>query len=100
GQQRPAHDGRQVGEGVDGGGGQRRAGPVVDEDGQRDLGELVAEQGQALRVPEGPELLDGDDLAIGGLTLGGSPVPPRQPSRPHGPHWTPLCLTHSVEYVT
>src|SRR5690606_9989530 len=56
--------------------------------------------GEALRVPDRSELLDGDDLGIGGLALGGPPVPPRQPSRPHGPHWTPLCLTHSAEYVT
>ena len=43
--------------------------PVVDEDGDRDLGKLVAASGEHLSGPHGAELAYREDLAVGGALL-------------------------------
>ncbi|GAB2841911.1 hypothetical protein GCM10027176_52190 [Actinoallomurus bryophytorum] len=44
-------------------------GVVVDEYGESDLGELVADVGQRLGQPEGTELTDTEHFAISGLPI-------------------------------
>jgi hypothetical protein len=38
--------------------------PAVHQDGDGDLGELVAREGQYLRGPQRPELADGEDFTV------------------------------------
>jgi hypothetical protein len=48
--------------------------PAVDQDGDGDLGDLIASAREHLRAPDRAELADGEDLAVGRPLLGGSPV--------------------------
>jgi hypothetical protein len=52
--------------------------PAVDQNGDGDLGELVARAGEHLRAPDRAELADGKDLAIGRPFLRGPPVTTRR----------------------
>ena len=74
GQQRAARDRRQVGERVGERGEERRVGSAVDENGDGDLGELIAGEGEDLRAAQRAELADGEDLAVGRPCLGCPPV--------------------------
>jgi hypothetical protein len=52
--------------------------PAVDQDGDGDLGELVARVGEHLRAPDRAELADGEDLAVGRPLLRGPPMTARR----------------------
>jgi hypothetical protein len=73
-EQRAARDRRQVGERVGQRGEERGVGSAVDQDGDGDLGELVAGEGEYLGAPQRAELADGEDLAVGRPCLGRPPV--------------------------
>ncbi|GGQ28044.1 hypothetical protein GCM10010187_50910 [Actinomadura coerulea] len=54
---------------------------VVHEHGQRDLRELVADEGQGLREPESAELAHRENLAVGRLLTRRTTMPAGLPSR-------------------